>query len=212
MKRLKLIDELKSEYKNCNLCSLSTLRNSVVFGEGNLEARIVMIGEAPGVDEDLEGKPFIGEAGKIFERLLNRVGIKREDIWVTNTCLCRPVSTVDGKPNRAPRAKEVKACKPRLFREIDIITPEIIVLSGNTPLYMATKKRGITKLRGWQKTAWSSESFWTNKVYATLHPSSLLHGSKEQQIIKANWLLEDWTNIAEALLGKKENATDETEG
>jgi DNA polymerase len=165
-----------------------------------------MIGEAPGEDEDNGGLPFIGRAGKVFDWLLKDAGIKREDLWITNTCLCRPVSNIPGKKNRAPKLGEIKACTPRLVEELEILKPEIIVLAGNTPLYMATGTRGITKKRGWQPDRWDGKTF-SSMVYATLHPASLLYGSKEQKEMKANWLREDWAAIARELLGKEEGET-----
>jgi len=197
------LDGLMGEWATCERCPLAQLRNQVVFGHGNPEAKLVMIGEAPGEDEDNGGLPFVGKAGKIFNWLLKKVGISRDDIWITNTCLCRPVSTVPGKKNRAPKLDEIKACTPRLVRELEILKPEIIVLAGNTPLYMATGKRGITKRRGWQDITWTGRGFCTDKVFATLHPASLLYGSKEQKEMKADWLMSDWLEIARVFLGEK---------
>ena len=207
MHKAEQFSRLVGEWINCQRCPLSQLRTRVVFGHGNLDARLVMIGEAPGKNEDLLGKPFIGDAGKQFDALLAAVGIDRNDIWVTNTCLCRPKSLKIGKENRPPTVKEIRACEPRLYDELDIIQPEIIVLAGNTPLYLATRKRGITKQRGWQNTEWVGTGFRTNKVYATLHPASLLYGSIEQRKDKRAWIFEDWLAIAEALGVKKEKGT-----
>lgn len=192
---------------NCQRCPLSQLRTKVVFGHGNLSARLAMIGEAPGKNEDLLGEPFVGVAGKQFNALLSAVGIDRNDIWVTNTCLCRPKSTKPGKENRPPTVKEIRACEARLLDELDIIRPEIIVLAGNTPLFLATKRRGITKYRGWQDTEWVGQGWGTKKVYATLHPASLLYGSIDQRKKKRAWIFEDWLAIAEALGVKKEEGT-----
>lgn len=203
--KLKMFDEFKSYWADCTLCPLSELRTQVVFGHGSLDADLVMIGEAPGKDEDLTGQPFIGKAGEKFNSLLQAVGIDRGDIWVTNTCLCRPVSTKPGKENRAPLALEMRACSARLRQELAIIKPKIIVLAGNTPLYMATRKRGITKNRGWQSIKLEFNDFIVEQVYATLHPASLLYGSTEQIKQKRQWIWNDWQEISGALsVAKKE--------
>lgn len=156
-----------------------------------------MIGEAPGEQEDKFGKPFVGPAGESFNKLLAAVGISRDTLWITNTCLCRP--KLEGKPGkntRAPTTKEIGACFPRLFEELDIIQPKIIVLAGNTPLYLATQKRGILKNRGWQKdTKWIGNNFSTDKIFATLHPASLLHGSADQIKEKKKAIFQDWLEI-----------------
>lgn len=204
-----MYSSLQDNWRECERCPLSDLRNQVVFGHGNLDADLVMIGEAPGKDEDLTGEPFIGKAGEKFNKLLDAVGIQRENIWTTNTCLCRPVSTKPGKENRAPLTPEIRACLPRLYDEIGIIRPKIIVLAGNTPLYMATNKRGITKHRGWQDMKWEGEDFVVERVYATLHPASLLYGSTEQIKQKRQWVWEDWQNIAGALSATKEEGSSE---
>jgi len=198
--------KLKKEWAACERCPLSQLRKRVVFGQGNPEARLVMIGEVPGEDEDAstEDKPTAGMAGKIMHKLLSIVNINREDLWITNVCMCRPSSS--GR-KRAPKLDEITSCHPRLMGELEIIKPEIIVLAGNTPLYMATGKRGISKNRGWQNTVWTGKTFSTDKVFATLHPSSLLHGSKEQTEMKADWIKTDWLEIARIFLGKETGET-----
>lgn len=203
-------NQLKDEYKNCQKCPLSTLRKQVVFGTGNINAKLLMLGESPGKVEDEGGEPFIGPAGEKFNKLLEAVGLKRADIWITNTCLCRPKSDKKGKENRAPLAGEIAACSSRLAREISIVQPQVIVVSGNTPLYLMTGKRGITSNRGWLDVQFE-EGARKIKVYATLHPASLLYGSTEQLKQKRQWIYEDWLNIAEAVLGKKEKAGERRE-
>ena len=204
---------LNNVWKDCSRCPLSKLRTSVVYGSGNVGARLVIIGEAPGEQEDLEGKPFVGPAGERFNALLDAVGINREDIWITNTCMCRPKHPKPGKNNRAPTVEEMRSCFPRLAEEINIVRPEIIVLAGNTPLYLATNKRGITKCRGWQKTTWDGDGFTVKNIYATLHPASLLHGSEEQRKQKAWWMYNDWLEIAARVISAEEQVkTKEPQG
>lgn len=203
--------KLQADYKACTLCPLSTLRSRVVFGTGNIDAKLLMLGEAPGKVEDEGGEPFIGPAGEKFNRLLEAVGLKRADIWITNVCLCRPKSDKPGKENRAPLADEIRACSSRLSREISIVRPQVIVVSGNTPLYLLTGKRGITSKRGWLDVKFEGDGFSVEKIYATLHPASLLYGSTEQLKQKRQWIYDDWLNIAEAVLGKKEKERERRE-
>lgn len=194
------LNRLFNDWKTCQRCPLAQLRTQVVPGYGNPEARLVMIGEAPGENEDIEGKPFVGKAGDTFNKLLAAVGIDRNDIWITNTCLCRPrITNQPGRSNRAPTAHEIASCNPRLIKELEIIRPEIVVLSGNTPLYAVTGKKGITKNRGWQQVEWALGSFTINKIYSTLHPASLSYGSTEQIHQKKLWMYEDWLEISRHL-------------
>ena len=181
---------LKDEWNDCTRCNLASVRTQVIFGSGNSDARLVVVGEAPGKDEDINGVPFVGRAGKLFDKILAAVDIKRDDIWITNTCQCRPKVDANGRENRAPTKKEIDACKPRFAAEMNILKPRVVVLMGNTPLLMATGKRGITKNRGW---IINSDRL---KVYATLHPASLLHGSTEQINSKKLMVWEDWQEIA----------------
>lgn len=191
---------LKDEWNNCSRCPLSKFRTQVVFGEGNINARLMLISEAPGKDEDLQGRPFVGKAGDVLSRLFKSVGIDRKDVWITNTCLCRPKSQKKGKENRQPTVKEIEACNPRLMREVEIVRPEIIVLAGNTPLYLATgKQSGVTKQRGWLPYTWVSKNLEISKIYCTLHPASLLYGGTGQIKEKASWIHQDWTEIAKVL-------------
>ena len=204
--KLEKLKKLNSEWAACERCPLSKLRNRMVFGHGNPDAKLVMIGEVP-TEDDVNGE--VGMTGKIMNKLLSSVGIDPADVWLTNACLCRPAAS--SKKKRAPKLDEIRACYPRLVKELDIMKPEIIILAGNTPLYVATGKRGITKNRGWLDTYAMKHVFSDSKVYSTLHPSSLLHGSKEQIEIKANWLKEDWLNIAEVFLGKTKREDREVE-
>lgn len=199
--KLKLIDNLKSSWDNCIKCSLSSLRTQVVFGYGNLDATLVMIGEAPGKDEDIKRIPFVGRAGEKFNELLDTVNILRSDIYITNICLCRPKSNKVGKENRQPRSSEISTCFPRLLEELSIIKPDILVLAGNIPLYAFTNKKGITKNRGWQDI--NLETLGIKHTFATLHPASLLYGSNEQKKQKQQFLYEDWLQITEVLSAQK---------
>lgn len=186
--KLKRLELFKEQWKDCEKCSLSASRTQVVFGNGNSDSSLMIIGEAPGKDEDEQGNPFVEEkTQELLNKILSCVNLKRENIWITNTCLCRPPS------DRTPYAKEIKACQGRLLTEIAIVNPKIIVLTGNIPLFAFTKKRGITKNRGWVDTPIHIP------VYATLHPASLFHGGEEQIEKKKRMVWEDWKAIAAKL-------------
>lgn len=122
------LEALKDQMMACGSCDLCKTRTKVVFGEGNCSSKIMIIGEAPGEEEDVAGLPFIGKAGQKLDSILNYVGVKREDIYITNTVLCRPPS------NRTPRKEEMDSCKWRLDLQIKLLKPNLIILLGRTAL------------------------------------------------------------------------------
>jgi len=145
----KEINKLKQEILNCKKCDLWKTRNKPVVGEGSLNTEIIFIGEAPGFNEDKQGKPFVGKAGKIFDELLNLVNLKREEIYVTNILKCKPPK------NRNPKEEEIIACTPYLNKQIAIINPRIICCLGNfatsyilNKFGLKNKVQGISKIRG----------------------------------------------------------------
>ena len=119
-----LLRELKEKYKNCRKCVLSENRIKFVYGEGNSHAKLMLIGEAPGADENVTGKPFVGRAGKLLTKMLAAIQLKREDVYITNVVKCRPPN------NRNPLPNEVSACSPYLEEQISIIKPQLILLLG----------------------------------------------------------------------------------
>jgi DNA polymerase len=137
------LDRFYREIKDCMKCPLGGTRTRLVFGTGNAEARIVLIGEAPGFHEDQQGIPFVGAAGNLLNKVLANVGLSRDEIYIANVLKCRPPD------NRTPLRGEVEACKPHLREQIDIIAPEVIGTMGNpaTELFVPNFK-GITKSRG----------------------------------------------------------------
>jgi len=131
-RRLRLIDRLTAGWGDCHRCPLHERRNSVVHWRGNPDAHLLLIGEAPGADEDREGRPFVGRAGKLLDELLAEAGMDPgEDIVITNTLSCRPPG------NRTPQREELKACRPRLEMFIRIVNPGAIVLLGATAAKLA---------------------------------------------------------------------------
>lgn len=156
-------EKLIGECSCCEKCELHSGRRNVVVGEGNKNADIMFIGEAPGADEDATGRPFVGRAGKLLDLALKSLGIEREDCYIANICKCRPES------NRSPRDDEAFACIPYLEKQIEMISPKIIVCLGATPLkYLVDKKAQITKIRG----QWISKG--GRIIMPTYHPAALL--------------------------------------
>jgi DNA polymerase len=158
------MQEIAEEIKKCKKCPLYLSRNKVVPGEGNEKSNVIFIGEAPGGEEDLKGKPFIGKAGQLFTKILHSVNIKRKDIFITNMLKCRPPG------NRNPSKSEIEACLPYLEAQIALINPKIIVTLGNVPTqHLLKTTQGITKIRG-QWFDWIGDI----KIFPMFHPSYLL--------------------------------------
>lgn len=143
--------DLERKIKRCKKCSLWHTRINAVPGEGSARAKIMLVGEAAGRNEDLQGRPFVGAAGKILDRLLQSIKLKRKNIFISNILHCRPPR------NRNPRATEIKACTPYLSKQIQILKPKIICSLGNFATAYILKKfglkakaevRGISKLHG----------------------------------------------------------------
>ena len=174
--------------------ALSELATNLVFGEGNPDADLVIIGEAPGEDEDAQGRPFVGRAGQLLDRILESGHIEREDIYITNILKYRPPN------NRNPKPDEILASEPVLLEQLKLIRPQIIATLGNFPTqYFAGTKDGITKTRG----KWFE---WHNiRIFPMFHPAYLLRNpSREKGSPK--WLMwEDIRTLKETLdaLGPK---------
>jgi DNA polymerase len=137
------LTEFYQEIKNCQHCPLHQTRTNLVFGRGNPHALLMLVGEAPGREEDLQGKPFVGAAGKLLEESLREVGISRDKIYIANILKCRPPG------NRDPKPEEIAACLPYLKKQIEIIQPRIICTLGKfSTQTLLNTTRGITHLRG----------------------------------------------------------------
>ncbi len=158
------LETLKSEVLGCSKCGLAATRNHVIFGEGNPHAKILVIGEAPGRDEDLGGRPFIGRSGQLLDKILAACGFTREEhVYISNIVKCRPPG------NRDPEIGEREACLPYLLKQIEIIDPVMLVLLGATALKsMMGQDMRITRVRGnWLE--------WNGRlVMPVFHPSALL--------------------------------------
>jgi len=127
------LQEIAEQVRNCRKCDLWKTRKNAVPGEGNPHAEIMFVGEAPGENEDIEGKPFVGAAGKLLTKLITEVlGLKREDVFITNVVKCRPPQ------NRDPTEEEMTACSPYLRMQIDIIKPKLIVTLGRHSTFICS--------------------------------------------------------------------------
>jgi uracil-DNA glycosylase family 4 len=136
-------EELQREALACRKCPLAAGRTQVVFGAGDPTADLVFVGEGPGAQEDIQGIPFVGRAGQLLTRLIEGIGMTRDDVYIANVVKCRPPG------NRDPLPDEIEACRPYLEAQLDFLDPRVVVTLGNfaTKLLLATKE-GITKLRG----------------------------------------------------------------
>ena len=156
-------EELEEQIKGCKKCRLCEARNNIVFGTGNKEAKLMFIGEGPGADEDMQGIPFVGKAGKLMNMAFEGIGIKREEVYIANIVKCRPPS------NRNPQDDETMACMDYLRNQVMLVKPKIIVLLGSVALKnILGKEYGITSSRG----------KWIEKkgilYMPTFHPAALL--------------------------------------
>ncbi|HEY0323003.1 MAG TPA: uracil-DNA glycosylase [Pyrinomonadaceae bacterium] len=152
----------------CPLCCQG--RTHVVNSEGNRKARLMFVGEAPGADEDASGRPFVGRAGQLLNKIIEAIGLKREDILIGNVNRCRPPQ------NRTPTTAEAAICKPFLLREIAVVRPDVIVVLGNTAMKnLLDTKEGITKLRG------KFQDYRGIKVMPTFHPAYLLRDPSKKR-------------------------------
>ena len=160
------MDELAASYReaeHCQRCPLHLSRHRVVFGEGNPRASVLLVGEGPGQTEDQQGRPFVGSAGQLLDRILAAAGFNREEVYITNTVLCRPPG------NRVPTPGETAACYPYLETKLRVIKPAIVVVLGATAARVLIDAHlGITKLRG--------QAFTRDGItfYPTFHPAALL--------------------------------------
>ena len=155
---------------DCTRCELCAGRTQVVNTHGNPKARLMFVGEAPGADEDAQGKPFVGRAGQLLTKMIEAMGLKREEVIIGNVNRCRPPG------NRQPTLEEAAICRPFLFREISAIRPEVIVVMGNTALRnLLEVKAGISSVRG------QFRDYQGIKVMPTFHPAYLLRDPSKKR-------------------------------
>jgi uracil-DNA glycosylase family 4 len=158
------LEELEQRASGCTACELSFSRTRVVFGAGDPNAKVVFVGEAPGLNEDRQGVPFVGAAGQLLTKLLDSAGIDRSEVYITNVVKCRPPE------NRDPTSEEVETCRPFLKGQLEIMKPLVVCALGNFAAQTLIGKRiGITKLRG--KPVQIDDYF----VLPMFHPAAALH-------------------------------------
>ena len=184
--------EYYKEICDCQKCDLARSRTNFVFGSGSQNSELIFIGEAPGYNEDIQGKPFVGAAGKLLDNLLNEIGMSRNEVFIANVLKCRPPD------NRDPRKEEIELCKDYLFKQIEIINPRLVCTLGrhSTSVLLRTEQP-ISKLRG--------NKFIVDgrMVLPIFHPAAALYTASNLQVIKS-----DFQRIKRILSGEeKEDAS-----
>lgn len=160
----------------CQKCTLGSTRTNFVFGVGNPQADLVLVGEAPGAEEDLKGEPFVGRAGQLLNKILEAVNFKREEVYICNILKCRPPN------NRDPLPEEVAQCEPYLWKQLEIIKPKIILCLGRIAAQVLLKTNdSLTKLRG------TMHDYRGIKLMVTYHPAALLRNP--------NWKRPTWEDV-----------------
>ncbi len=167
------LEDIRRDLGDCHRCKLWRTRTNLVFGEGSPSAALMFIGEAPGADEDASGRPFVGKAGQLLTKMIESIGLKREDVYIANMIKSRPPE------NRPPERDELEACSPFVFRQIAVIRPRLIVTLGNPATQQVLETRtGISRLRG-QFQDYPRES--GIKVLPTFHPAYLLRSPDKKR-------------------------------
>jgi DNA polymerase len=180
--------------QGCLACPLGRGRMKFVFGEGDPAARLMFVGEGPGRDEDLQGRPFVGKAGELLDKMIGALGLKREETYIANVVKCRPPD------NRTPTPEEARTCLGYLHRQIELIQPTVIVTLGATPLReLAGIQEGITKARGqWRRVKVCGREI---PLMPTFHPAYVLR-QYTQEVRRAVWAdlkaAKEWIDKAES--------------
>lgn len=164
------LEEIRENMGDCHRCPLSETRTNIVFGEGDPNADIVFIGEGPGHDEDVQGRPFVGRAGKLLTKIINAMGLNREDVYITNIIKCRPPG------NRNPMSEEIAACFPFLERQLEAIRPRYICALGTFAAQtLLETNTPISRLRG------KFHEYKGIKLIPTFHPAYLLRNPNKKR-------------------------------
>lgn len=178
------LEAIREDIGDCRRCRLHEHRKTIVFGEGDPQARLVFVGEGPGAEEDASGRPFVGRAGQLLDKIIVAIGLKREDVYIANIVKCRPPG------NRTPERDEVDTCEPFLLRQLAFIRPEVIVALGSPAFQCLLRTREpITRARGeWRE--------WNGiKVMPTFHPAFLLRSpDKKREVWEDMKKVRDYLN------------------
>ncbi len=180
------LEQIRKNLGPCQRCKLGATRKNLVFGTGNPKARLVFVGEGPGADEDAQGEPFVGDAGKMLNRIIAAMELKREDVYICNVVKCRPPQ------NRPPESDEVSACSPFLLRQLQSVKPEVIVALGTSAAQALLQiKTPISKMRG------KFHDFHGMPLMPTYHPSYLLRSGGNSDSFWSVW--DDMTQVLQLL-------------
>ncbi|MBI2001717.1 MAG: uracil-DNA glycosylase [candidate division NC10 bacterium] len=170
--RRQTLSEVREELGECTRCKLHRHRTQIVFGVGNPNARLVFVGEAPGADEDAQGEPFVGRAGQLLTKIIQAMGMQREDVYICNIIKCRPPN------NRTPESDEILACQPFLLKQLQAIGPQFIcALGGPATQTLLRTKEPISRLRG------KFYDFHGTPLLPTFHPAFLLRNPHEKKTV-----------------------------
>jgi len=184
-----VLRSLEEEILSCTLCPLSAGRKNAVPGEGNPGARLMFVGEGPGAEEDVQGRPFVGRAGQLLTKIIQAMKFRRDEVYITNVVKCRPPD------NRTPLRQEIEKCKPYLLVQIEVIQPDVIVTLGKVATdFFVPSAAGMSLLRG------NFHEYGKIKVMPTFHPSYLVRNEGDKAIRRLVW--EDMKKVM-AALGKK---------
>ena len=168
--RAAALQMIRDEIGECTRCALHKGRNKLVFADGDPNARLMFVGEGPGADEDAQGLPFVGRAGQLLNNMIGAMGLKREEVYIANVVKCRPPG------NRTPEPDEGNTCSPFLFRQIDVVRPEVLVALGATAAtYLLGTRQPLAGLRGRVHT------FRGTKLIVTYHPAYLLRDPRQKK-------------------------------
>jgi DNA polymerase len=161
---------IREDISDCTRCALHKGRNKLVFADGDPNARLMFVGEGPGADEDAQGLPFVGRAGQLLNNMIAAMGFKREEVYIANVVKCRPPG------NRTPEPEEANTCSPFLFRQIDVVRPEVLVALGATAAtYLLGHRQPLAGLRG------RVHAFRGTKLIVTYHPAFLLRDPRQKK-------------------------------
>ncbi len=161
---------IRNEIGECTRCKLSQSRNKIVFGDGDVNARLMFVGEGPGADEDAQGVPFVGRAGQLLNNMIAAMGLKREQVYIANVVKCRPPQ------NRVPEPDEAHTCMQFLHQQIEVVQPEVLVALGSTAAtYLLAGKASLSALRG------RIHTYRGTKLIVTYHPAFLLRDPRQKK-------------------------------
>jgi uracil-DNA glycosylase len=178
--RASALRDYAEQTAGCTKCPLAEGRTQVVFGVGNPDADLMFVGEAPGFHEDQQGIPFVGQAGKLLDKLLGGIGLQRSDIYIANVLMCRPPQ------NRDPQPEEISACEPHLFKKIELIQPKLVATLGNfATKLLSGKPLGITRVHGQEQPVLLGAS--RVLLYPLYHPAAALYTPSMLKVLEQDF-------------------------